>query len=315
MKALSPANIRKGQAPRALIRRDLKRNKWVYCMLIPILAYYLIFKYLPMFGTVMAFQNYKPALGILRSKWVGLENLSSFLNSHYAWRTIRNTLLINVYQILFGFPMPILFALLLNELRCKPFKRVAQTVSYMPHFVSLIVVCGLLRIFTGSDGLINIIARIFGQDFGNLLSKAKFFRTIYVASGIWQSVGWSSIIYLATLSSVDPAQYEAASIDGAGRFRRIVHVTMPALVPIITVQLIMRLGHIMSEGYEKVILLYNEGTYETADIISSYVYRYGLEGGKFGRGAAVGLFNSLVNIAVLTSSNWISRKISEESLW
>lgn len=315
MKALSPANIRKGQAPRALIRRDLKRNKWVYCMLIPILAYYLIFKYLPMFGTVMAFQNYKPALGILRSKWVGLENLSSFLNSHYAWRTIRNTLLINVYQIIFGFPMPILFALLLNELRCKPFKRVAQTVSYMPHFVSLIVVCGLLRIFTGSDGLINIIARIFGQDFGNLLAKAKFFRTIYVASGIWQSVGWSSIIYLATLSSVDPAQYEAASIDGAGRFRRIVHVTMPALVPIITVQLIMRLGHIMSEGYEKVILLYNEGTYETADIISSYVYRYGLEGGKFGRGAAVGLFNSLVNIAVLTSSNWISRKISEESLW
>ncbi len=304
-----------GPTKRVIIRRDLKRNKWVYCMLIPILVYYLVFKYLPMLGVTMAFQNYKPALGFLKSQWVGFDNFTSFLNSFYAWRTIRNTLLINVYQILFGFPMPIIFALLLNELRSKSYKRLAQTVSYMPHFISLIVVCGLLRIFTGSEGLINVIARLFGQDFGNLLTKAKYFRTIYVASGIWQSMGWGSIIYLATLSSVDPMLYEAAAIDGAGRFRRVLHVTMPALVPIITVQLIMRLGHIMSEGYEKVILLYNEGTFETADIISSYVYRYGLEGGKFGRGAAVDLFNSVVNIIVLTSSNWISRRISEESLW
>ena len=284
-------------------------------MFVPVLAYYLVFKYAPMFGIVIAFENYKPALGILGSKWVGLENIVDFLNGRYAWRTIRNTLLISAYSIAFGFPAPILFALLLNELHNKTFKKIAQTVSYIPHFISMVVVCGLIRLFTNSDGLINMIAGFFGKDYGNLLTRPEYYRAVYVISSIWQTVGWSSIIYLATLSGVDPTLYEAAAIDGAGRFRRVLHITLPALIPVIMVQLIMRLGNIMSVGHEKTLLLYNEGIYETADIISTYVYRYGLEGGKYGRGAAVDLFNSLINIIVLTLANWGSRKLTEESLW
>ncbi len=284
-------------------------------MFLPILAYYLIFHYAPMFGVAIAFENYKPALGILRSKWVGLENIQAFLTGRYAWRTIRNTLLISVLSILFGFPAPILFALLLNELRSKGYKKVVQTISYMPHFISMVVVCGLIRLFTNSDGLINQIAGLFGQNYGNLLTKNAYYRPIYIISGIWQTVGWGSIIYLATLSSVDPTLYEAAAIDGAGRFRRVVHVTLPALVPVIMVQLIMRIGHIMSVGYEKTLLLYNSSIYETSDLISTYVYRYGLEGGKDSVGAAVGLFNSIINIIILVAANWGSRKLTEESLW
>ena len=309
--------LQKAKAPSQvdLIRKDWRRNKWVYFMFLPILAYYLIFKYAPMFGIVIAFENYKPALGIMGSKWVGLENIVEFLEGRYAWRTIRNTLLISGYSILFGFPAPIIFALLLNELHNKTYKKLAQTVSYIPHFISMVVVCGLIRLFTNSDGLINAVAALFGKNFGNLLTRAENYRAIYIISSIWQTIGWSSIIYLATLSGVDPTLYEAAAIDGAGRFRRVIHVTLPALVPVIMVQLIMRLGNIMSVGHEKTLLLYNEGIFETADIISTYVYRYGLEGGKYGRGAAVDLFQSIINIIVLTTANWGSRKLTEESLW
>lgn len=280
-----------------------------------IVAYYLIFHYLPMAGVVTAFQNYRPALGFFGSKFVGLKNIQSFLNSIYAFRTIRNTLLINVYDILFGFPCPILLALLFNELRCKPFQKVVQTISYMPHFISLVVVCGILHAFTRTNGVINAIAAMFGKNFGNLLSQAGAFRTIYIASGIWQGMGWGSIIYLATLTGVDPNLHEAAAIDGAGRFRRILHVTFPALVPVITIQLIMKLGHIMSQGHEKIILLYNSLTYETADVISSYVYRRGLEEMNYSLGVAVGLFNSLVNIVILFLANAFSRAVVKESLW
>lgn len=298
-----------------VIKKDLHSNKYVYLMLVPVLIFYVVFRYVPMFGVVMAFQDYKPALGIFKSEWVGLENIIGFLTGPYAWRVVRNTLLINIYQLIFAFPCPIVFALLLNELNSRIYKKVVQTISYMPHFISLVVVCGLIRIFTQTNGTINAIASVFRVDFGNLLSRASYFRTIYVVSGIWQSIGWGSIIYIATLSSVDPNLHEAAAIDGAGRFRRIWNVTLPALIPIITVQLIMQLGRIMSEGYEKVILLYNPSIYETADIISSYVYRYGLEGMNYSVGTAIGLFNSIINIIILILANQTARKISEESLW
>jgi len=303
------------RSQRELIRVDWRKNKWVYFLFLPVLAYYLIFRYAPMFGIVIGFQNFKPILGFGRSPWVGIENLVEFLTSHYAGRTIRNTLLISTYSIIFGFPMPIIFALLLNELHSAKYKKVVQTISYMPHFISMVVVCGMIRLFTGADGLINSVARLFGADFGNLLNSNEYYRPIYIISGIWQSVGWSSIIYLATLSSVDPSLYEAAAIDGAGRFRRVIHVTLPALVPIIMVQLIMRLGNLLDVGYEKTLLLYNPAIYENSDIISTYIYRYGLEGGKYGRGAIVGLFNSLINIVILVIANWGSRKLTEESLW
>lgn len=296
-------------------RRNWSTYKSVYLLLIPLLAYYIIFHYIPMGGTVIAFQNYKPALGLTRSKWVGLKHFVTFFKGPYAWRVIRNTLVMNALQILFAFPAPIIFALLLNELGCKRYQRCIQTVSYMPHFVSLVVICGILTDFTMTDGLINDLIALLGGERSNLLNRPELFRTVYVASGIWQNAGWGSIIYLATLTNVDPALHEAAAIDGAGRFGRMLHVSLPALAPVITIQFIMRVGNILSQGYEKVILLYRPLTFETADIISSYVYRSGLLNSNYSFGAAVSVFNSIVNLAILVLANSLSRRLSETSLW
>ena len=296
-------------------RRNWSTYKSVYLLLIPLLAYYIIFHYIPMGGTVIAFQNYKPALGLTRSKWVGLKHFVTFFKGPYAWRVIRNTLVMNALQILFAFPAPIIFALLLNELGCKRYQRCIQTVSYMPHFVSLVVICGILTDFTMTDGLINDLIALLGGERSNLLNRPELFRTVYVASGIWLNAGWGSIIYLATLTNVDPALHEAAAIDGAGRFGRMLHVSLPALAPVITIQFIMRVGNILSQGYEKVILLYRPLTFETADIISSYVYRSGLLNSNYSFGAAVSVFNSIVNLAILVLANSLSRRLSETSLW
>lgn len=295
--------------------RDLIKNRIVYLMWIPVLAYYLVFHYAPMGGIVIAFQNYKPFKGISGSQFVGMRWFIDFLTGPYAWRVIRNTLVISMQNIIFGFPMPILLALMINEVKSTKFKKTVQTVSYMPHFISLIVVCGLLMDFSSSQGLFNAIGTAFGLPRINYLSNIDTYRTIYVASGIWKQMGWGSIIYLATLSAVDPSLYEAAAIDGANRFRRILHVTLPALVPVIAVQLIMRLGQVMSEGYEKTILIYNESTWEVSDIVSSFVYRRGLLENNYSYGAAVGLFNSLVNVVILTTANSASRALTSESLW
>ena len=308
-------SVRVSPPLRQRLRRNWANYHTVYLMLVPILAYYIIFHYIPMLGSVIAFQNFKPALGIARSRWVGLRHFRSFFESPYAWRLIRNTLLINLLQIIFAFPAPIIFALLLNEVRRPRYKRVVQTVSYLPHFVSLVVICGMLNDFTMSDGVISDVLALFGVPRSNLLNRPELFRTIFVASGIWQNMGWGSIIYLATLSNVDPSLHEAAAIDGAGRFRRMLHVALPALAPVIVIQLIMRVGNILSQGHEKIILLYRPLTYETADVISSYVYRRGLLSADYSFGTAVSMFNSLVNLIILFSANALSRKVSETSLW
>ena len=295
--------------------RDLIKNRIVYLMWIPVLAYYLVFHYAPMGGIVIAFQNYKPFKGITGSQFVGMKWFIDFLTGPYAWRVIRNTLIISLQNIVFGFPMPILLALMINEVKSTKLKKTVQTVSYIPHFISLIGVCGLLMDFSSSQGLFNAIGTALGAPRTNYLSNIDTYRPIYVISGIWKQMGWGSIIYLATLSAVDPSLYEAAAIDGANRFRRILHVTLPALVPVIAVQLIMRLGQVMSEGYEKTILIYNESTWEVSDIVSSFVYRRGLLENNYSYGAAVGLFNSLVNVVILTLSNSASRALTSESLW
>lgn len=300
---------------RVKLKRNFARYKYIYLMLLPVLIYYGIFCYGPMGGTVIAFQNYKPALGIEGSPWVGVKHFRDFLTGPYAWRLIRNTLLINVLQILFAFPIPIILALLINEIRCKPYKKIVQTVSYMPHFISLVVMCGLLATFCRSDGLFNDILNTFGISRRNLLAEPGLFRMIYVGSGIWQEAGWGSIIYLATLSTVDPGLHEAAAIDGANRLQRMIHVSFPGLVPIIIVQFIMRMGNILTQGFEKVFLMYSPLTYDTADIISTYIYRQGLELTNFSYGTAVGLFNSIVNLVILVAANSISRKMTKESLW
>lgn len=301
------------------LRKDFQRNKYVYLLLLIVVAYYVLFKLKPMTYMVIAFQDYKPFKGIQGSKFIGFKNFITFFNSRDFVRLLRNTLLLSFYSMLIEFPMPIVFALMINEVRCTQVKRVMQTISYMPHFISMVVICGLLRNFVSSDGIINSLIRFVNPNWAsvNLLGDPKFYRAIHIGSGLWQKVGWDSILYLATLSTIDPQLYEAAYIDGASRMQRIYHITLPGLRPVITVQFLMSIGFIMSGGggYEKNLLLYSPAIYETADVIGTYVYRYTFMNTNYGLGAAVGVFNTLANIIVLMVANGLCRAISEDSLW
>jgi len=298
-----------------VLAKDFQRNKIAYLMFLPVFLYYAVFHWLPYGGLVTAFQKYNLFRGIRGSEWVGFDNFIQFLTGPYFFRLLRNTFLISFYTLIFDFPMPVIFALMLNELRAGRVKKAVQTISYMPHFISLVVVCGMISDFSRERGLFNSIIGAFGLPTVNLLSVPGLFRPIFVTTGIWQGLGWGSIIYLATLSGVDPSLYDAAEIDGAGRFRRILHISLPSLMPVVTVQFIMRVGQILSVGFEKVILLYNPMTYETADVFSSYLYRLGLLQANYSLGTAAGLFNSMVNILVLVTVNWLFKRFSKESLW
>lgn len=312
---LNPAAKHPSNRFRMRFRRNYRRNKWVFWMAVPILLYYLIFHYLPMAGVVIAFKNYKPARGVLDSQWVGLRNFASFFRSPYAGRLVLNTITINALQLVFGFPAPIILALLLNEIKCMPYRRGIQTLSYLPHFISTVVICGMITEWSATKGIFNDVRALFNLTRVNVLSEAAMFRTLFVGSGIWQELGWGSIIYLATLSSADPNLYEAAVIDGAGRWKQAIHITLPTLTSLIIMQLIMRIGRMMSLGFEKIILLYTPLTYDTADVISTYIYRRGLQEANFSLGTAIGLFNSLINFILLISANALSRRIAHESLW
>ena len=297
------------------IRRDLIKNRYIYLMAIPVVAFFIIFCYVPMYGVLMAFQNYKPQYGIWGSQWVGLKNFADFFGSYYAWRLIRNTFLINLYDVIFSFPAPIIFALLLNEVKAMKFKRTVQTITYMPYFISLVVVASIIVEFTSSRGFIVDVLSVFGFEKKSLLGDARYFRSVFVGSNIWQGLGFNSIIYLAALSGVDQELYEAATLDGAGRWKKMWHITLPGISSTVIIMLILRIGSMMNVGFEKIILLYNPATYETADVISSFVYRKGLQEMNYGYSTAVGLFNSVINFALLVFANALSRKFSETSLW
>lgn len=284
-------------------------------MALPVLAYYIIFHYGPMYGVIIAFKNFSPGRGILGSSWVGFQWFKDFFSSYYFGRLLRNTVLINVLNLIFSFPAPIILALLLNELRHERFKKTVQTVSYLPHFISLVVICGMIHDFTARDGIINDIVEWFGGERKTMLLEPGLFRPIYIISGIWQNVGWDSIIYLAALSGIDQELYEAAAIDGANRWKQTLHITLPGILPTIVILLIMRIGAMMNVGHEKIILLYNSNIYETADVISTFVYRKGLSQANYSYSAAVGLFNSIVNFVLIILANWFSRKATEISLW
>lgn len=297
------------------LKRNIRKHYIVYLMFVPVAAYYILFHYAPMYGATIAFKNYIPSRGIWASNWVGLKHFRTFFNSYYCSRLIRNTLLISTYSIIFGFPAPILLALLLNELKSQKFKHVVQTVTYLPHFLSIMVVCGMILNFFSSSGPVNqIIVSLGGEKVDFLMDPANF-RPLYIGSDIWQSIGWGSIVYLAALSGIDPTLYEAARIDGANRFKQVFHITLPGLVPTITVLLILKIGSLMNVGYEKIILLYNELTFETADVISSFVYRKGLLDANFSYSAAIGLFNSVINFGLVILANTISRRVQQTSLW
>ncbi|HBD01204.1 MAG TPA: sugar ABC transporter permease [Lachnoclostridium sp.] len=295
--------------------KDWKRNRSLYLLVLPVLIFYIMFHYKPMYGAIIAFKDYTPRLGVNGSPWVGLENFSRFFKSIYFVRLIKNTILLSLYNLIFGFPAPIILALLLNEVRNKKFKSVAQTITYLPHFISLIVVTGMLTNFAMTSGLFNDIIVMLGGSRSALLQNPKLYRTIYVASSVWQEIGWSSIIYLSALAGVDSQLYEAAQIDGAGKWKQLLNVTMPAIAPTIIIMLILKIGGLMNMGYEKTILLYNPATYDTADIISSYVYRVGLLEQDWSYSTAIGLFNSVINFGLLIFANRLSKRYSETSLW
>lgn len=298
------------------IFRKVKRNKELYLLVLPVLLYYILFHYKPMYGLIIAFMDYSPRRGIAGSEWVGLEHFKNFFQSIYFVRLLKNTLRISLTTLVFGFPAPIILALMMNELRNKYFSRLTQTITYMPHFISTVVICSMIREFVKSDGFITqLLVDFFNYNGKNLLSSSDNFVPIYVLSDIWQGVGWGSIVYLAALTAVDMELYEAAQIDGAGRWKQTLHVTLPCILPTIIIMLIMRLGQVMSVGYEKIILLYNEGIYETADVISTYVYRMGLVDRQYSFSAAVGLFNSVINFALVIFANRLSKKVSDTSLW
>lgn len=299
----------------SMLVKDFKKNKLIYLMALPVLAYYIIFHYGPMYGVIIAFKNFSPGRGILGSSWVGFQWFKDFFSSYYFGRLLRNTVLINVLNLIFSFPAPIILALLLNELRHERFKKTVQTVSYLPHFISLVVICGMIHDFTARDGIINDIVEWFGGERKTMLLEPGLFRPIYIISGIWQNVGWDSIIYLAALSGIDQELYEAAVIDGANRWKQTLHITLPGILPTIVILLIMRIGAMMNVGHEKIILLYNSNIYETADVISTFVYRKGLSQANYSYSAAVGLFNSIVNFVLIILANWFSRKATEISLW
>ncbi len=314
----APKRFRRLAAARPLqvVTRDWRRNKYLYLMLLPVVLYYLIFQYIPMGGSVIAFQNFNPAKGIAGSSWVGLQNFTTFFQSYYFWTLIKNTLVISLLDILLGFPAPIILALLLNELRWGPFRRLVQTITYMPHFVSIVVIVGMMVDFTAKDGLFNtLITQTVGGQPILFMQKPELFPFLYVVSGIWQNVGWGSIIYLAAITTIDPTLYEAAMVDGANRFQQIRHITLPGIMPTIIILLILRLGATMTVGFEKILLMYNPLTMETADVISTYVYRKGILDADYGFSAAVGLFNSVINFTLLTLSNRFSRRMSDTSLW
>ena len=296
-------------------RRDFHKNKYIYFMALPVFLYYLVFHYFPMYGLLIAFKEYSPNLGILGSRFVGIQNFKDFLSSMNFIRTLTNTLSINIKSLIFGFPAPSLLALLLNEIRCTGFKRVVQTISYLPHFISVMVICGMILDFTASDGLIGDILFVLTGERQNIMLNADVFQGLYVGTDIWQSIGWGSIIYLAALAGVDQQLYEAAVIDGASRWKQTLHVTIPGIMPTIIIMLILRIGQMMNLGFEKIMLLSNETIMAKADVISYYTYRVGLSGGDYSYGTAVGLFNSLINCILLVAANSFSRRVSDAHLW
>ena len=297
------------------LARDFKKNKSIYFLAIPLVLFYILFHYKTMYGAIIAFYQYRPAKGIAGSKWIGLQNFIYYFESPFFWRTIKNTLAISLLSLAFAFPAPIILALLLNEVGNKLFKKSVQTITYLPHFISLVVVCGMLNQFCLSTGLFSDLISFFGGERVSLLQGSDYYRTVYIASDIWKEVGWGSILYLAALSGVDKQLYEAAAIDGANKWQQTWKVTLPGILPTIVIQLILKIGSLMSVGYDKTLLLYNPTTYNVADIISTYTYRMGLELGDWGYSTAIGLFNSVINCILLVIANKLSKKLTESSLW
>lgn len=308
-------NARKKKPYLAATARYMVNNWQLYLMILPALVFYTLFAYKPMYGALIAFNDYSPRLGILGSEWVGFKHFVDFFTGAYFGRTLFNTVWISLCMLLFSFPAPIILAILINELRSKTYSRIVQTISYLPHFISLVVICSLIREFTQQGGVITQGLAALGFPNISMLNEPKLFVPIYVVSGIWQQIGWDSIVYLAVLTAIPPELYEAGKIDGVGRFQKIFYITLPSIIPTVVVMLILKIGGLMNVGYEKIILLQNPANYAASDVINSFVYRRGIIDRSYSFSAAVGLFNSAVNCILLFGSNWFSNKVGSTSLW
>lgn len=287
----------------------------LYLMLLLPIAWYLIFHYGPLYGLQIAFKNFNPAKGIFGSEWVGFEHFTRFFDSYYFWRLLRNTLTINLISLLLAFPIPIMLALLVNEIRSKAYSKWLQNITYIPHFISVVVIVGILTVMLSVNGPLNMLIQTFGGDPVRFMESASWFKTIFIGSNIWQNMGWQSIIYIAALSGINPQLYEAAKIDGASRMRRIWHVSLPGIVPVIVILLILDVGQFMNIGFEKILLMQNNLNLEASDVISTFVYTTGILKGEYSYTAAIGLFNSVINLTLLLLVNRFARKTSETSLW
>ncbi len=301
---------------RAALAKNFRQNWQLYAMVLLPVAWYIIFMYVPMYGLQIAFRDYMPSKGFLGSEWVGLKHFERFFNSYYCGRVIRNTLSINFYSLLIGFPIPIIFALMLNELRSVRYKKIVQNVTYLPHFLSAVVIVSILQLLLSpTNGVINMVLARLGFETVDFLAKPEYFQHIYVWSGIWESMGWDAIMYIAALSGVDPGLYEAATIDGASRWQKIRHVSIPCIMGTIIIMLLLRCGSIMNIGYEKILLMQNSLNMDSSDVISTYVYRSGILGAEYSFGSAIGLFNSLCNFVLLVCANWAAKHFGKTSLF
>lgn len=317
MKSLAREERGRAVCPRLGTRwRSIKRNWDLYLLILPVVVYFIIFKYCPMYGAQIAFKDFIANRGILGSPWVGFKHFERFFNSFYFSRLIKNTLGIGLYDLLVGFPIPIILALAINEVTNDRFRRFTQTVVYAPHFLSTVVLVGIVQQFLSpTNGIVNQVIQSFGGQPISFMTEPRWFKSIYVWSGVWQRMGWDSIIYLAALTGVDPNLHDAAKVDGATRLQRIRHINLPTIFPTIVTLLILNAGRVLSVGFEKVYLMQNTLNMEASDVISTYVYRTGLMGAQYSYSAAIGLFNSVVNFVMLVVVNRIARRMSETSLW
>jgi putative aldouronate transport system permease protein len=314
--AAMPAAAPRLERPRGLTwRRALRRDWRLYSLAIAPLLFFVVFRYLPMIGNVIAFRRFRPGGNVLGDHWVGLRYVRLFLNDPTFWDAFSNTLILGALTLLFCFPLPIVLALLLNEVRTRYLRRFVQSVSYLPHFLSIVIVAGFITQLLSIDGAMNQAVRAVGGEPIAFLQQAEWFRTIYVSSEVWQTVGWGTILYLAALTTIDDDLYEAARMDGANRWRQIWHVTLPGIRPTMMTLLILNIGVFMSVGFEKILLIYNPLTYPTADVISTYLYRVGIVSGNFSYAAAIGLFEAVIGLTLVLSANLISRRTVGTSLW
>lgn len=296
--------------------RQIKREFGLYALILVPLIWYAVFMYSPMYGLQIAFRRYNARLGITGSPWVGLLYFNQFFGSYYFGNLIVNTIVLSVYQMAIGFPIPIVLALIINEIRSRPLQKAVQNVTYIPYFLSMVVIVSMLNLFSNPyNGLFNQIGSVFGAAPVDYFAKEEYFRSMYVFSGVWQNMGFNSVIYIAALSGIDPQLYEAAEMDGASRLDRIIHVSLPSILPTITILFIMRIGSLMNVGFEKVLLMQNNINMDTSDVISTFIYRNGIQKGQFSYSAAVGIFNSLINLLLLVGTNLLSRRVAKSSLW